>query len=242
MRSVRNLPLPVKVVNPLHKLVLAAELNAGMWKRWNGSQRPTIDVGSRWLGRLPASARVVRETEHAKWAYSSRELAGVAGLFNWIRRHTKMEVVFVNDFALEKWGIDAVAFDTRRGRYMICEAKGTSTEFRAAGTYLKVTKTRGRQLSWRWIWGCLVECACDPATAAAFLALYEPVITRRAVTRLLSVSQLTPIGTGFRIEETKVWQERELARYSWLRERPPWTKQRRWLAELRKARSGGVDS
>lgn len=114
---------------------------------------------------------------------------------------------------------------------MIVESKGTTKQLSSPCTYLKRTKTRGRQLSWDWCWDAVINMAEFPTTASAFLALYEPMILGR-VERMFAVTRVERAEDGFMVRETKAWDEEALRRYPWLAEQRNWERQRAWLAEL----------
>ena len=100
--------------------------------------------------------------------------------------------------------------------------------------YLRRTRAKGRQLSWQWCWQSLVDHALVATTAPAFLALIEPFLDG-AVERLLAVTVLTREEAGWRIANTHVWREPELATVPELAAPYELKRQRRWLDAIRRA-------
>ena len=97
------------------------------------------------------------------------------------------------------------------GRPLIYEAKATGRPIaKSCNRYLRKTRHKGRQLSWRWCWATLTECACLGASAYAFLKLARPIIERQCDRRLL-VSRCAWEGAEWRTEEIRVFEEQELA-------------------------------
>lgn len=163
--------------------------------------------------------------------YPTRELGGVAGLYNWITDQNLGDVVFANDLSWEVRGVDAVYRDHRTGRYVLCEAKGASNPI-AGGplSYLRRTRSKGRQLSWEWCWTTLVDFACVGTTAPAFLNLLKPFLQGQ-VDRLLCVTELRPENNGWRIVQSKTWREEELLKVPELALAYDLDRQRVWMSE-----------
>ena len=117
------------------------------------------------------------------------------------------------------------------GNLVILEGKGSTRPIRTPASYLKRTKTKGRQLSWDWCWSSAIDLAEHPATAVAFLGLYQGLILGKAE-RMLAVTKARRVTGGFLAEEVEVWDEARLAQYPWLAEPRDWTRQQEWLADL----------
>lgn len=215
--------------NPLEQLLAVALLAAGVTAEMN---QMDFDPGTvMWRGQ-----GVV-----AEWAadrdgtilFESRELAGLAGLFAQMRRHPHLQPVYVNDFAWDHHGYDAVYWDRRDRVFVLCEAKGGGGGKMTPASLLGRTKSKGRQLSWCWCWNSLVDVATLGTAAPLFVLLFQAFLDGR-VRRLLSLSLLEERADGWRISQTRIWGEDDLvAAVPTLGEPHDLTRHRAWLAELR---------
>jgi hypothetical protein len=212
--------------NPLQQLIAIAVKNRALWHE-SSTQELTP------LLTLPATSSISPFPQQvAATVYPNKESGGVAGLYAWLLGQSSFEVRFANDLAYEIHGLDAVAYNHATRRYLLCEAKGTTRKIKSPGSYLKRTKTKGRQLSWMWCWASIIDLAEHGPTADAFLTLLHPLILDNTVDRLLAVTRLHREPEGFTIQETRVWDEAALHRYPWIRQPYDWTKHRQWLEEL----------
>jgi len=162
--------------------------------------------------------------------YPSKELAGVAGLYNYLAAEPDTTILFSNDLGSSLKGIDCIAKDDQG--FIICEAKGTSAIAKSASYYLRKTKTKGRQLSWEWIWSSLIDAAEDGRSAAAFLTLYSSIIRQQNIGRLLSISALSDSQDGYTIKTTSVVNESDLCQLNNMNGNLPYAKLRNWLDEI----------
>ena len=222
-------------MNPLGQLISIAEANLML--------RPLLEcpASSSDAQVLPQGASRSNFSQYkGSPAYPTVELAGMAGSYLWALAQKNLNVIYANDLAYEVRGIDAVAKKMDTGRLLIVESKGTTRKLSSPATYLKTTKTMGRQLSWLWCWNAVISLAENPFTAEAFLALYKPMILGQ-VERCLAVTRVRQVGVveGYQIEETRTWGEEELCeKYPWLAEEKDWGKLRVWLGELDEERIG----
>jgi len=146
--------------------------------------------------------------------YDTVESAGEAGLYEALDADPELEVLWTGALAWQGQGIDAIARNRQTGGYVICEAKGTQHAIAASPLpYLRATRHKGRQLSWQWCWGSLVDMADFPTTALAFLCLLEPMLQSRCE-RLMTITQVERHGQGFRMLARRSHHEPELAQYA----------------------------
>lgn len=219
-------------VNPLHHMVMIAELNRVTWLKSHGG-KGSVDLGKGWLVPLPQGAESEPFPLHeGRPIYPKIETAGIVGAYQHIDSLPGYEVIFCNDLAYETPGIDIVAKHRHTGRYLVCEAKGTTNEIGSPASYLKLTKSKGRQLSWQWVWRSLVYCADSPAASSVFLELYRPMILEQGIERLLCVTKVDSVLGGFILAETRAWEEKELASYTWFSVSKNWGKLCGWLMEM----------
>lgn len=210
--------------NPLHQFILRATVLQKVTERLYG------DLSHK---QIPSYAKVTTSSFHRNSQgtiiYPDKESGGVAGLYYYLLTHD-YEIIFANDLGLEIHGIDAVAKNKTTGHYIICESKGTSlSRIKTPAYYLKKTKHKGRQLSWEWCWASLVDFAETGTTAYIFLELVKPFLSG-AVERLLSATLLKRTSNGFKIKETKIWQEPDF-QAPWLTDFQ-FKKQKDWLNQI----------
>ncbi len=217
-------------VNPLHEMAIIAKRLAELMPDATNGQGDTATPWS--AGFSTEDFPVVNGTATA---YPSKESGGVAGLYYALESFSNWQTIFANDLAWDIHGVDAVAYNSRTDEYLLCEAKGTSlAKLRSVCSYLKATKTKGRQLSWQWCWASFVDCAGLASTAPLFLRLLKPFLEGR-VQRMLAVTQLKQDAMGCIISATKTWGESELCQFSDLDAPYDLSKQRLWLDEMLKA-------
>jgi hypothetical protein len=223
----------ITIHNPLHHVVLVAEINRRMWLKQSG--KSDNGFGETWLVPLPRSAVTKHfPTREGEPVYPKVETVGVVGAYRQIDAMPGYEVVFCNDLAYETCGIDVIAKHRESGRYLICEAKGTTGAFGSPAAYLKTTKHKGRQLSWQWAWNSMVEFADSPTASSVFLELYRSMILEQGIDRLLCVTKAEKIPGGYVAGETRTWGETKLSYYEWFRITKDWGKLLGWLGELNK--------
>jgi hypothetical protein len=218
--------------NPLHQIVTIAELNRQAWLKGHGGAG-SIDLGKEWLVPLPEGTVFEAFPLHnGQPLYPKIETAGIVGAYRYIDAMPGYEVIFCNDLAYETSGIDIIAKHRKTGRYLICEAKGTTNNIGFPASYLKQTKNKGRQLSWQWVWRSLVDFADSPTASSVFLALYRQMIMEQGIERVFCVTRVEAVAGGFKPAETQVWGEEELAGLAWLRAAKDWEKLRGWVFEM----------
>ncbi len=139
-----------------------------------------------------------------KSIYDTKELAGVAGLY-YALQEKEYQIVYANDLGLSIVGIDCIAVKNKT--WYIGEAKGITSKRTALSSFLKNTKTKGRQMSWDWIWRSLVNFAEAPLNAGVFLSLYKDIILQTNTKRIVGVSQLAKVKKGYFISNTQIYEE-----------------------------------
>ena len=219
--------------NPLHQILLIAKASSKYWELSNNDGVSDIYLCENHLTILPKSSyKISLPCYKGRVIYPNVENAGVAGLYFIIKEYPNYNIIFGNDLAYEIHGIDALAYNKEKNHYLICEAKGTTLREKSPSYYLKKTKNRGRQLSWKWCWNCLIDFAEFPPTASVFLNLYKPFILGKGVKRILSVTFCQKEENGFSIIYTKIWNENDLTCYNWFKDERDFSKQRKWLKEI----------
>jgi hypothetical protein len=161
----------------------------------------------------------------------SIEDGGVLGAILWMQSQPGLEAVFGNDLAYTRLGLDLVARGIGGDGVVLCEAKGTMRAFATPGRYLRETRRKGRQLSWRWCWQSLTEFAMRGPTARLFLTTFRAVLCGRA-RRVLAVSQVSHRGRALVLGDTKTFSEDELAMVAGLDVSSDFSKWRKWLTIL----------
>ena len=227
-------------VNPLHHVVTVAELNRMAWLKGHAG-KGSIDLGKGWLVSLPKGTESEPFPLHeGQPVYPKIETVGIVAAYGHIEGMPGYEVIFCNDLAYKTPGIDIIAKHCETGRYLVCEAKGTTNTIGSPTSYLKGTKNKGRQLSWQWVWRSLVDFADSPTASSVFLELYRPMILEQGINdRLLCVTKAVKVPGGFSPAETQVWGEEEFSGREWLQVSRDWEKLRGWLREMDKFANGG---
>lgn len=218
----------VSEVNPLHALCLVAARNLIV----AGEELEVCGTGpalAPWAGSFPAEAFPV--SPGGEPLYDSVEFAGEAALYRHLNADPDLEILVTGAVTWQLRGIDAIVRRKSDGTYLICEAKGSSRPLVPPLAYLPKTRTRGRQLGWRWCWNALLDMAEHPATAATFLVLLQPLLEGR-VERLLAVTRAVPVNDGWRVAETRVYPEAQLRACGPLAKPFPLTRQRAMFAGM----------
>ena len=225
--------LAASAVNPLHELMIVAVTLKEMLAHEHGGRANILPELE-----LPYSHQF-EITEFMKndagvTIYPSKELAGVAGLYESLRAMGH-EIIFANDLSLDIRGIDVIALNEKTNEYIICEAKGSSSDkIKTFSHYLKNTKSKGQQLSYKWCWASLVDYAFKASTAGIFLKLFEPIIHNK-IQRMLCLSLLEECNLGYTIKNKKIWTEDEMSTKSWFRDSYDFSKQQKWYKEIHDA-------
>lgn len=214
--------------NPLRALILIA---LELIRQFEEQTGVTLPEGAMMWPLHPEGEPFPTATDGAP-LYPTRELGGTAGLYRWLAGQDLGEVVFANDLSWTVHGVDAVLRDRRTGRYILCEAKGTGRPIADSPlSYLRRTRTKGRQLSWMWCWRSLADCALTATTAPLFLGLLSPFLGGQ-VERLLVVTRLGRDGEGWTVGDARAWTEAHLATFPELAAPYDLDRHRRWLADL----------
>ena len=155
-KEVRSAYRVLETLNPLEHLFFQAST---LDQAWSGLLADT--PGHFDFGGLLADMRSEKPVEFLGGAarVHSIEDGGVLGAIRWMQSQPNLEAVFGNDLAYTRTGLDLAARELDRDRVLLCEAKGTMKVFDRPGRYLRETRRKGRQLSWRWCWQSLTEFA-----------------------------------------------------------------------------------
>jgi hypothetical protein len=168
----------------------------------------------------------------------SIEDAGVLGAILWIQRQPDYLATFGNDLAYTRYAIDLVARHVSTSRLLLCEAKGSTRAWCSGGAYLRHTRRKGRQLSWRWCWASLIEFAFRGPTAGLFLTTFREFL-RGEADRALLISRAHPHRAKFLVTETRAILEDEVRAIPMLEAAP---ERQRWLSWLQQLDSRGESS
>lgn len=162
--------------------------------------------------------------------YDTKELAGIAGMFNAIQDKKTGKVIYSNDLGSQIRGIDCIAIiDDKK---VFCEAKGSIVKSINLSKFLRKTKTKGRQMSWQWIWGSLVEFAEDSRNANVFLENYRNIIRMEDIERKTFISKLEKIKDKYAIQYTVEYGENEISKLAYMNEFPKSQILKKWLYEI----------
>lgn len=173
------------MMNPLEHFIHIAQSNLALLQSdyfKEESTKISKEIARNMLNEIPKNIELCQDNSIG---YKTIELAGIAQFFKDIENNLNEELIYENTLGMTLHGIDAISKDID-GTYTIYEIKGTTRKLRSARSYLKKTRKRGRQLTWKWCWASLVDMAEFPLTASVFLALYEDIIFKR-VKRKLSI-------------------------------------------------------
>lgn len=226
-------------INPLHELVLRAEISAGVASVMAKDGEQLVNLGDNWICSIPPGITTnTMQYYNGQPLLENREMGGLFGLFSFINQQEGWETVFCNDFSLFIHGIDAIAYNSNTDTYYLCEAKGSTRQFQTPISYLKKTRKKGRQLSWEWIWLSLEEFALSGYAAPIFLSLYKRMIKQERVKRLLAVTQLKPQNNCFLMNETRVWHEEDLVVYPFMSKEYGVSELQGWLQEMERYQAG----
>ncbi len=190
-------------MNPLEKLIFIALVNKSIID--NSTKHKQLDESI-----IPVPNNIEKEnfsTKKETILYDNREMAGIAGLYLTLKEKG-YKVVYSNEIGVSIKGIDCIA--VKDDIWYICEAKGTTTNKKRLSYFLRNTKTKGRQMSWNWIWRSLIEFAEDPFNSKVFLYLYRNVIYQKNIRRLIGVSYLKKEDNLFIIENTNLYYEKDI--------------------------------
>lgn len=231
-REVRSAYRTMERLNPLEHLYFHASTMDAAWQAVMKHAPAQQDFGG-----LLAELRNERDIEFIDGLplAHSIEDAGVLGAILWLQRQPEYLVTFGNDLAYTRYGIDLVAKHTSTGRLLLCEAKGTTGPWCPAGTYLRHTRRKGRQLSWQWCWASLIEFAFRGPTARLFLTTFREFL-RGEADRALVINKTRAHGTGFLVIETRAIGESVVRAVPMLDAAPD---RQRWLSWLQQLDSRG---
>lgn len=217
-------------LNPLEHLFFQASVLDQAWSRLLADAPNPFDFGG-LLADLQDERNIQFVGKSAR--VHSIEDSGVLGAILWMQSQPRLEAVFGNDLAYTRLGLDFVARDLDSNDVLLCEAKGTMQEISGPGRYLRETRRKGRQLSWRWCWQSLTEFAMRGPTARLFLMSFRAVLTGKAK-RLLIVSRVNRSGGVLLLDQTttQAFDESNLASLAGLDVSSDFEKWRKWLAIL----------
>lgn len=231
-KEVRSAYRVLETLNPLEHLFFQASMLDQAWSRVLTDTPGHFDFGG-----LVADMRSEKPVEFLGGAarVHSIEDGGVLGAIRWMQSQPNLEAVFGNDLAYTRTGLDLAARELDRDRVLLCEAKGTMKVFDRPGRYLRETRRKGRQLSWRWCWQSLTEFALRGPTARIFLTTFRAVLTGRA-SRVLVVSRVRRRGRALVLGECQIFPEDELGEIAGLAASADFRKWQRWLTALDSAK------
>ncbi len=190
-------------MNPLEKLVFIALVNKSIID--NSDRHKQLNES---IIPIPNNIEVENfPTKKDTVLYDNREMAGIVGLYLILRKEG-YKIVYSNEIGVSIKGIDCIA--VKDNIWYICEAKGTTTNKKILSYFLRNTKTKGRQMSWDWIWRSLIEFAEDSLNSKVFLCLYRNVIYQKNIRRLIGVSYLKKTNKHFIIESTSLYCDKDI--------------------------------
>lgn len=219
-------------MNPLQHILNIAILNSELLKH-NVNYK---EISKEFIIQIPADSKIENfEKYNGTILYDSKELAGIAGMFNHMIKEG-IQIIYSNDLGAQIRGIDAIG--KKENRNIICEAKGTVLKNSNASSHLKKTKTKGRQLSWNWIWASIVDFAEDVRNANVFIKIYEQVIQNRDIERRLYITRLAKLKNKYRILSTECYLEKDLEHLNEFNEFSAKEKLCLWLNQIKQANNG----
>lgn len=108
-------------------------------------------------------------------------------------REPEWEVLCYDELCFQRNGIDLIVRRRADDHIVFLEAKGSSRHISGSPmNYLRSTKTKGRQLSWTWIWHSVLGMGADGYGADAFFRVLRPLLTGSASRALV----VTGFGTA----------------------------------------------
>ena len=231
-QEVRSAYRVLEKLNPLEHLFFQAST---LDQAWSGLLTGT--PGHFDFGGLLADMRSEKPVEFLGGAarVHSIEDGGVLGAIRWMQSQPNLEAVFGNDLAYTRTGLDLAARQLDSNGVLLCEAKGTMKAFDRPGRYLRETRRKGRQLSWRWCWQSLTEFALRGPTARIFLTTFRAVLTGQT-SRVLVVSQVRRRGRALVLGESKIFPEDALSDVAGLAANADFLKWQHWLNALDSAK------
>lgn len=187
--------------NALHELCLVASVFADWFAEFRSEAPEDIASEHGWGTPQPHMAGFEIPAE-------TIEQGGILGLYRYLGER-KLRYRFGNDLSRIIHGIDAIALD--ESRLLLCESKGTTRPHRSARSYLRKTKTKGRQLDSTWCWRSFWPLSQNTHSARVFLEHVRSVAMGR-YERVLCVTQVRKKDRGYELGESRVWDERELSK------------------------------
>jgi hypothetical protein len=213
--------------NPLLEILKIAHLNKSII-----DQHPEFNYSIDGI-IVPVPKESVEESFERygnKTLYDTKELAGIAGMFNSIQKSKVGKVIYSNDLGSQIRGIDCIAIVNNKKVY--CEAKGTIVKNINLSKFLRKTKTKGRQMSWQWIWSSLVDFAEDSRNANVFLENYRNIIRMEDIERKIFISKLEKIKGKYAIQYTMEYGENEISKLRYMNEFPKSQILNKWLDDI----------
>ncbi|NQU47214.1 MAG: hypothetical protein HQ519_01090 [Planctomycetes bacterium] len=217
-------------INPLHNFVIVAEeFSRYFQEHVLQVTEDEVDRALFWGWGKPLS-----EGSGARLSPSKTiEEAGILGLYKLLHSEGDQLFVYGNDLSRIVHGIDAISQNAETGALLLWEVKGTTRPISGGfRTYLRNTKTLGRQLSWQWCWNRLILLACHTTSSEVFLKMVKPFIKGK-VERRLVVSFAEKMGNGYvPIGRYKVWTEPDFSTAEEMKDTHNRKEQEYWLMEL----------
>ena len=152
------------------------------------------------------------------------------------------EVIFYDELCFQRSGLDLVFRSRSDERITITEVKGTSKKIQGSPLrYLKTTRTKGRQLSWDWVWRSLTSMAYDASTADGFFRILRGVLEGRA-DRSLVIVRFDAEPMDAEPDELRYIGERQLSEITQLNDFALLDNKREWLREIDSRATIGIES
>jgi hypothetical protein len=199
-----EVPAPIKGVNPLHDVLIAAAMSLAV-ARELGQYDPNALPMGHIDGELASPVDLTLERR-------PRQLQ-IEAVWCAVERYCepKWEVLFYDELCFQRNGIDLIVRRRADGHIIFLEAKGSSRQINGNPLhYLRSTKTKGRQLTWTWIWHSVLGMGADGYAADAFFRVLRPLLTG-ASSRALVVTGFGAASASPRQGDQRVFSETELS-------------------------------
>lgn len=197
-------------INQLHHFVLMAEFLHGLTVKMHNDT--PHNLGLDWLSPVPDHEVIKIDP---KIDAKTIESAGVRELYKRLVSEHKLDILYGNDW-YDPRGFDCIAYQRESDTYYICESKGTTRPITYPTSYLKKTKTKGRQLSWEWCWKACLDYSEQGFTANVFLKLYPRILKKQGIKRILGITQVKEHKGYYTTIDFKLIDEEILNQYDWL--------------------------
>ena len=142
------------------------------------------------------------------------------------------KMIFYDELCFQRTGLDLVFRSRSDDRIVIVEAKGTGQRVITAPLYyLRRTRTKGRQLSWDWVWRLLTDMAYDASTADGFFRVLRPLLDGR-VERALVIARWAGDPLDADPAELRAFDEVRLSSVPGLDDFEVLDSKRQWLRDI----------